>query len=70
MSSMSPVARVAKRLKVLRGRHGLTQTELARRAGISRGYLSRLEIARQDPTLSVLEKLAKALGVKVARLLE
>lgn len=70
MSSMSPVARVAKRVKVLRGERGLTQMELAARAGISRGYLSRLEIALQDPTLGVLEKLARALGVKVARLLE
>lgn len=67
---MTPVTRVAARLKVLRRRRGLTQTELAARAGISRGYLSRLEIARQDPSLSVLEKLATALGVTVARLLE
>jgi len=29
-----------------------------------------LETARQDPTLTTLEKLAKALRVKVGRLLE
>jgi transcriptional regulator with XRE-family HTH domain len=37
---------------------------------VSRTYLARLETGRQDPTLSTLEKLAKALGVKVGRLLE
>jgi transcriptional regulator with XRE-family HTH domain len=37
---------------------------------ISRVYLARLETARQDPSLSTLEKLAKALGVKVGRLVE
>ena len=58
------------RLKALRERRGLTQTELAAKAGISRGYLARLEIARQDPRLSILEKLAKALKVDVATLLK
>jgi len=38
--------------------------------GIGRSYLARLETARQDPTLSTLEKIAKALRVKVATLLE
>jgi hypothetical protein len=33
-------------------------------------YLWRLEAARQDPTLTVLEKPAKALKVKVAALLK
>jgi len=37
---------------------------LAERAGLSRTYLARLETARQDPTLSTLEKIAKALRVK------
>jgi transcriptional regulator with XRE-family HTH domain len=55
-------------LKALRNRAGYTQAELADKAGISRGYLARLEIGRQDPTLSVLRGLAKALNVPVARL--
>jgi transcriptional regulator with XRE-family HTH domain len=48
----------------------MTQEQVAAKAGISRPYLARLETARQDPTLSTLEKLAKALRVKVGRLLE
>jgi transcriptional regulator with XRE-family HTH domain len=58
------------RIKKLRESRAFSQEELAKRAGISRGYLARLETARQDPTLSTLEKLAKALRVKVGRLLE
>jgi transcriptional regulator with XRE-family HTH domain len=42
---------------------------LADKAGLSRGYVARLETARQDPTLTTLEALAKALRVKVSRLL-
>jgi transcriptional regulator with XRE-family HTH domain len=67
---MTPGERMAKRLKTLRRRRGLTQEALAAKAGLSRTYLARLETARQDPTLSTLVKLAKALGVRVTRLLE
>jgi transcriptional regulator with XRE-family HTH domain len=67
---MIPGERMAKRLKTLRQRRGLTQEALAAKAGLSRTYLARLETARQDPTLSTLVKLAKALRVKPARLLE
>lgn len=48
----------------------MSQAALARDAEISEGYLMRLELGRQDPTLGVLERLAKALGVKVRTLLE
>jgi transcriptional regulator with XRE-family HTH domain len=60
---------MAKRLRQFRNERGLSQRSLAEKAGISREYLARLETGRQDPTLSTLEKLAKALGVKVGRLL-
>jgi transcriptional regulator with XRE-family HTH domain len=67
---MAPKERMAARLKAIRERRGLTQEQLAEKSGVSRTYLARLETGRQDPTLSTLEKLAKALGVKVGRLLE
>jgi len=67
---MAPTERVAMRVKEWRDRRGLTQEQLAEKAGISRGYLARLETARQDPKLSTLEKIAKALKVDVAKLLK
>jgi transcriptional regulator with XRE-family HTH domain len=60
---------MAQRIQELRKRRGLTQEQLAAKAGVSRGYLARLETARHDPTLTMLEKLAKALGVKPAKLI-
>jgi transcriptional regulator with XRE-family HTH domain len=64
------MARMAKRVKALRLKRGLTQAELATRARISRKHVVRLEAAEQEPTLGVIERLAKALGVKPGRLLE
>jgi transcriptional regulator with XRE-family HTH domain len=61
---------MAARLKTLRERRGMTQEQLAKKSGVGRSHLARLETGRQDPTLSTIEKLAKALGVKVGRLLE
>jgi len=58
------------RLKQWRERRGLTQEQLASKAGLSRGFLARLETARHDPKLSTLEKLAKALKVDIAKLLK
>jgi transcriptional regulator with XRE-family HTH domain len=67
--TMSPARQMAKRLKKLREANGMSQATLAEKAKISRGYLVRLEAGQQDPTLGTLERLAKALGVPVARLL-
>jgi transcriptional regulator with XRE-family HTH domain len=67
---MAPIEKIAMRIKVLRAKRKITQAELAERAGISHGYLARLETGRQDPTITTLEKLAKALKVPVERLLK
>lgn len=62
--------RLAKRLKQLRAQHGLTQATLAARAGVTLSYIGRLEIGRHDPQLSTLHKLAKALRVSIADLVQ
>jgi len=61
---------MAKRLRALRLERGMTQAELAKRARISRVHVIRIEGAKQEPTLGVMERLAKALGVPVTALLE
>ncbi len=58
------------RLRQLRADRGITQEALAKKAGLSRVYVARLETGKQDPTLTTLTKLAKALGVPVTELLE
>ena len=56
--------------KVQRLRHdqGLSQEELADRAGLHRTYVSGVERGVRNPTLTVIERLARALGVTVAAL--
>ena len=66
---MAPIEKMAIKLKRLRKLRKMSQEALAKKAGISRTYLARIETARQDPTLSTIEKLAKALRVRPARLL-
>ena len=63
-------SRLAKRLKELRAERGLTQAALAKRAGVTLSYIGRLEIGRHDPQLSTLKKLAKALKVPIAELVQ
>jgi transcriptional regulator with XRE-family HTH domain len=62
--------RLALKLKDLRDKRDLTQADLAKKAGVSPGYVARLETGHHDPKLSTLHKLAKALGVPVGALLE
>jgi transcriptional regulator with XRE-family HTH domain len=54
---------LALNLKENRRRLGITQPELAERAGLSTHYLGMIEIARNFPTADVLERLAAALGI-------
>ncbi len=58
------------RLKELRAKRKMSQADLAEASGVSREYIARLELAQQDPRVSTVEKLAKALGVKAGKLLE
>jgi XRE family transcriptional regulator of biofilm formation len=66
-----PPRRLATVIQKLRRAQGMTQEELARKAGVTRPYISHLESGlKKNPSLPTLKKLAKALGVPVAALLE
>mgnify|MGYP001606275377 CR=1 FL=1 len=68
---MSPSPKqMGRRLKKLREERGMSRADLAEAAGISREYVRLLEAGRYDPTVGTLQRLAKALGVKVTALLE
>ncbi len=62
--------RFAMQLKQLRAEREMTQEALAKKASLSRVYIAKLETAKQDPTLTTVMKLAKALRVKPGKLLE
>jgi transcriptional regulator with XRE-family HTH domain len=66
---MRAAQRLGKQLQRLRTRRGLTQEQLAVNVGLSRTFVTRLELGQYDPTLSTLVRLAKALRVSVTDLL-
>ncbi len=62
--------RLARNLRKLREAYGWSQEALADAAGLHRTYVSGLEREVRNPTLQILDKLAKALGVKASVLIE
>jgi len=58
------------KLKELREAKGLSQAALAKKARVTREYVNKLEAGRYDPTVGVLQRLARALGVSVTQMLE
>jgi transcriptional regulator with XRE-family HTH domain len=56
------------RIRLLRGEQGVTQEQLAERAGISVDFLSLIERGRSSPSFENLDELADALEVSVAEL--
>jgi len=62
--------RVAANVKRIRNERGYTQQALADKAKIHRVYLAQIEGATRAPSLEMLERLAKALKVKVGELLK
>ena len=61
---------LAANLKRFRNDRGLSQEELADRAGIDRTYVSSLERMVYAAGIDVVDRLAKALGLEAADLLK
>ncbi|WP_300679709.1 XRE family transcriptional regulator [Nocardioides sp.] len=60
---------VARNIKRFRAERGLTMSELARSAGLSKQTLSTIEAGGGNPTVDTLALLARALDVSMRRLL-
>lgn len=61
--------RFARNLKVWRHKRGMSQEKLAEQAGMSRGFLSRLETSDETVSLDNAAQLATALNVDIVDLL-
>ncbi|TAM95400.1 MAG: XRE family transcriptional regulator [Rhizobiaceae bacterium] len=59
---------VARNLRLQRQASGLSQEQLADRAGLDRNYVGKLEREENSPTVDTLEQLALALQVDVESL--
>jgi len=57
-------------LKRIRTKKAISQGDIARELGVSRGFVSTIENGKTNPTLSTISKLAKALNVSTNELLK
>lgn len=64
------LAAFAAELRARRAGMRLSQEELAHRASVNRTYIAKLELAQNQPTLSVLHRLASALNHELPELLQ
>mgnify|MGYP001089562171 CR=1 FL=1 len=60
----------AEKLKKLRKERGLSQEALALLCDIDRTYIGRIENMKRNPSLEILNKIAKGLGIKLIELLD
>lgn len=56
------------RIKFLRNQRKWSQEDLALEANINKNYISDLENGRRNPSLDVLERVAKAFNISLAEL--
>ena len=57
-------------IRRFRARSRLSQEELADLTGIHRTYIGGIERGERNPTLLMIHRLAKALGIKIAQLFD
>ena len=57
--------RIGKRIAILRKMAGLTQEQLAEKAGLQRTHVGRIEAGKYAVTLEVVQAIAEALGMTV-----
>lgn len=62
---IDPGLALALQIRWARAKQGLTQGELAKRAGVSQQQVAKLERPGENPTIGTIKKIAKALGVNV-----
>lgn len=54
---------VANRIVIDRAEHGLSQSALARKVGMSQPAIARLELGEHEPTFTTLTRLSHGLGI-------
>jgi two-component system, response regulator len=57
-------------IKAERSALGISQEELAHRAGLHRTYVSDIERGTRNPSIEIVHRLARALGISISKLFE
>ena len=60
---------INKALRLIRTFHDFTQSEMSRRLGISKSYLSEIEAGKKHPTLEILEKYSVEFDIPLSSIL-
>ena len=66
----SEAKKLGENLKRIRTEKNISQGDIARSFGVSRGFVSNIENGKTNPTLSTIAKLANAIGVSSDELLK
>lgn len=61
--------KIGQTIRKIRQEQNLSQEALARKAGIDRTYMGGIERGERNTTIHILEKISKALGMSIERLL-
>lgn len=64
------IEHTADRLRKARQAKGLTQSEVAKKAGISENHYAQIERAEKNPTVSTFKSIIAAIGVSSAEILD
>jgi DNA-binding XRE family transcriptional regulator len=65
LEERAPYEQIARHLIAFRIEHGLSQTELGKRCGVSQPAIARLESAEHEPRLATLRRVAHALDARL-----
>ena len=63
-------AKISKKIKLERNKRDLSQLELANKAGVDKNTIWKIETGQVSPTLETLEKIAMALDMDFASLID
>jgi transcriptional regulator with XRE-family HTH domain len=62
--------KIGRKIRRLRFQNGLTLQKVAERTGLTKSYLSMLELGKKSPAIATLSKIAQALSVDIAAFFE
>ena len=67
---MNVLTQLGMRIRYLRKQKGMSQLDLALEADVNKNYISDLERGSRNPSILVLERIAKALNVSLENLFQ
>lgn len=65
---MDTIVKLGQRISEIRKIKGITQEQLAEKADLTVSYISKIEGAKKNPTVAVVNKIAQGLGVDIYQL--